>query len=130
MSYEEDQKKARQLALLCMEPHQLSDRQLDEIITHGDEIFRYLDGVSSFARSGAAREKRYRARKLELAKLPDEELQRMSRLMSEERGRVLQDDEHDELPDSFFEAPPKDSDEHIIHELLEERRKAEVPTKK
>ncbi|MEK7194274.1 MAG: hypothetical protein AAB660_01110 [Patescibacteria group bacterium] len=38
------------------------------------------------------------------------------------RAQTLADDLDDDLSDSFFEAPPIDSDEHIIHELLEEKQ--------
>ena len=38
------------------------------------------------------------------------------------------DSDYDPLPDSAYESAPKDSDEHIVYELLKERRTGAVVT--
>ena len=44
------------------------------------------------------------------------------RMRDDRRPYALADDVYDDLPDSFFMAPPIDSDEHIIYEILQERK--------
>ena len=122
MSYKEEMEKVRQLALLCLETRELMDEEIDQIIRQKEEICRYLDGCNRFASSGAEKVRRYRRRKLQLDKLSTEELKEQMREMNRGRGEIFAADENDELDDSFFEAPPIDSDEHIIYELLEERK--------
>ena len=53
--------------------------------------------------------------------LNDEQLVAMRQRIRNARSRVEAEDTNDELPDSFFEPPLLDSDEHIVNELLEER---------
>ncbi len=130
MSYEEERKRARGFVALLLEDRELTDEELKKIIAHKGEISRYLDGLSRFATSGAERETRYRARKIELGKLDTKELRRRSDEMGRSRGQAMRDDTYDELPDEFFESPPKDSDEHIVYELLEERKKPVTARKK
>ena len=123
MLYEEDRERIRQLAMLCLESRELTDEELDGIITQKDAIEIYLFRVSNFASYGAEKEKRYRRRKQQLNKLSTEELERMWNGISVGRLAFLATDVNDELPDSAYEAPPKESDEHIVYELLEERRR-------
>lgn len=65
---------------------------------------------------------RYREKKQELNKLSTEELLSMYSRTNKERTAILAADVDDKLGDSFFEAPSIDSEEHIVYELLKERK--------
>ena len=123
MSYEKEQERIRQLALLCLETRELTDEELDQVIASSKDIWIYLSYRQNFVYTGAERVKRYRLRRAELNKLPTQKLEQMGDEINQERSAILAADFDDDLPDSFFEAPPINSDEHIVHELLEERRK-------
>lgn len=125
MSYEEEQEKLHQLALLCLEKHEkLTDEELESIANVGGDLRDFFDRCQRFALCGARQLQRYRLRRRQLEQLSTEELELESRKMHEERNRFLARVDEDELPDSFFGAPPIDSDENILYELLRERRKA------
>ena len=109
--------------MLCLESRELTDEELDCIINQGGEIGRYLSQVSNFASYGAEKEKRYRRRKQKLNESSTEELKQMWKEISADRSAFLATDVNDELPDSAYEAPPKESDEHIVYEILQERRR-------
>jgi len=128
MSYEEDQREIRRLALLCMETRDLTDEEIEQIIDKGDDIGRYFYYRGNFAGEGVKQLKRYRARRVELDKLSTEELDRMMGVISQRISAVVEADYADELPDSFYEAPPIDSDSHILCEILVERKKKVATT--
>lgn len=119
--WREDQERIRQLALLCLEQRDLTDEELAEIEKHGQEVSSYLIGRAQFAGSGVNRMIRARHRRKELDKLPTEELQAQMNQINEDHSRTLAADVWDEADDSLYEAPPFDSDAHIISELLKER---------
>jgi hypothetical protein len=126
--YEEEQERLRQLALLCLETRRLTDEELREIKQHGQELYSYLERRGSFAWHGAEHVLRARARRAELDKLPTEELERGMKGINYDRQAFLASHDDDDLEDSAFEAPPIDSDEHIVYELLEERKKKSTTT--
>ena len=125
-TWEERQERLRRLALLCLETRKLTDEELMEIDKADMELYSFLENRGSLAISGAARLLRYRSRQKELEKLSTEELEKMRRVHMAQRSSAMIADEYDELPDSFFEAPPIDSDEHIVYQLLEEREKTSM----
>jgi len=112
---------ARALPLLLRDPMDLSGAELSQLLTEpvdlADEIHRLWRAFPSRWQEVV----RHRARKAELLRLSDDELREGLWRIQTERSRVAADDTNDELPDSFFEPPPLDSDEHIIGELLRER---------
>lgn len=111
-------------SLLCLKPMDLTDQQLAQVIEAEDklgEIARCLE--YGFPRDWQ-RVVRYRARKAELDKLTTEQLREMSDGYRASYAAMIESDPNDELlPDSAFEPPPIDSDEHIVYELLCEREK-------
>ncbi|MFH0712588.1 MAG: hypothetical protein V2A55_01925 [Candidatus Jorgensenbacteria bacterium] len=101
-----------------------TDEEIAELLAHSDEIGSHLHSVwSGFPHRWEAVQ-RYRARKKELDKVSTEELQAMMERFRASRAQAVADDLDDDLDDSFFEAPPIDSDEHIVYELLGEWEKA------
>jgi len=103
-----------------------TDEEIAEVLAYSEEIGSSLHSVwSSFPHRWEAVQ-RYRARKAELSVRPTEELRGIMERFRASRARAIADDWADDLDDSFFEAPPIDSDEHIVYELLKEREKAAV----
>ena len=112
---------ARALPLLLRDPMDLSGAELSQLLTETDGL---ADEIHRLWRAFPSRWQevvRYRARKAELASLSDEQLVAMRQGIRDDRSQVEADDTDDELPDSFFEPPLLDSDEHIVNELLKER---------
>ena len=112
---------ARALPLLLRDPMDLSGAELSQLLTETDGL---ADEIRELWRAFPSRWQevvRYRARKAELVSLNDEQLVAMRQGIRDDRSQVEADDTDDELPDSFFEPPLLDSDEHIVNELLEER---------
>lgn len=103
----------------------LSDAELASIEGKREEISNYLYRVWFDGMNSVSREIRYRERRQELGNIHTEELQDKAEDIKRWRSRELSEDWNDDLPDSFFEAPRKDSDEHIITEILVERRAAD-----
>jgi hypothetical protein len=99
----------------------LTDEELGQVTASGEEIDKLLGDMSFQGVTSCRTEVRYRQHRVELAALPTEELRRRYDSANKARGEAMAADVYDDLPDSFFEAPPKDSSEHIIHELLVER---------
>lgn len=125
MTYEEERREIRRLALLCLEERELTEEELREIIAHGREVASFFLGYARFPGDTALRLLRYRRRRTEFEKLETGELERMLQQIHRERATVIESygDNDDDLDDSFFEAPPIDSDQHILYEILEERKK-------
>lgn len=65
---------------------------------------------------------RFRKKKEEIDKLSTVELQAKYRETNRRRAVFIAADEDDSLDDSCFEAPRIDSEEHIIYEILRERK--------
>lgn len=117
----------REYVLLLLEdPNSWSDEQVAGLLANSYEIKSTLYGLWRSFPGSAERVQRYRARKKELLALPNEELLARSRAISEDRAAAMAADPDDtELPDSFFESPPIDSDQYIIGEILEEQKAAQ-----
>ena len=113
--------------LVTKKPKEMSEGELQRIMDVSDELERYLNFFRGDFPDCVVRERRYRARKAELVELKTEELQRIHDDIREARAEAVRADWHDDLPDSFFEGSLKDSDAHIVSELLKERQKA-APT--
>lgn len=120
--FNKKQARIRELALLCLEKRELTDDELREINEKGNEIYSYLSERGGFAIHGAASLLRYRARRAELDKLTTEDLQRRMSGIRGERNAFFASHDDDDIGDSAFEAPPIDSEAHIVAELLEERQ--------
>ena len=121
--YKKKQARIRELALLCLEKRDLTDDELKEVKEDGHEIYGYLSERGGFALHGAASLLRYRARRAELDKLPTEELQRRMSEINGARNAFFASHDDDDIDDSSFEGPGIDSDEYIVVEILDERRK-------
>lgn len=107
-------------SLLILDISELTIEQIEEILAAKKQLREELFNHYSCFPSEWERALRARKRKSELSKLSTEELKKMI----EEVARFLaslSDADEDDLCDSAFESPPSDSDEHIIHEILQER---------
>lgn len=91
---------------------------------------KHLEGLLQdmwfFSRSWCEAEVRRRKRHVDLSVLPTEEIQRRLSEYHEDRQAAITADVNDEAGDSLYEAPPVDSDESILSDLLQERRAAET----
>ena len=104
----------------------LTDEHIHELLESKEELRKMTKRAVGRLHEGLEELQRYRARKKELQLLPAEELQTMYRGICSRRGAAIEADVADELPDSFFEPPPIDSDQYILSEMLGERKKAKA----
>lgn len=102
---------------------QLSDSELKQVVGsfRVDEI---LSDVGHYGMTWCRTELGYRLKRKELDELSTEELRSQYNSINGRISRAVAEDFADDLPDSSFEAPSKDSDSHILYELLEERTAA------
>ena len=116
--------KFKELWLLLREdPLSLDDDQIREIIAGGEELSRRLWNIYMGLPRRYEAVLQSRSRRLELEQLSTEKLKARQKEINCHRSAEQEADWSDDLPDSFFEAPPIDSDEHIVDEILEERAK-------
>jgi hypothetical protein len=104
----------------------LSDEALKEIIESEEELNDLFLRLYRDAMPQCRTEIRYRQRRQELDTLPTEELQRQYDQIGRARQQAIALDVYDEDDDWLYASPPKDSAEHIIYELLGERKKDTV----
>ena len=109
------------LPLLLGDRMAISEEDIDRLLAQEEELGRELYQLWRSFPWAIKEVKRYRARKAELSTTDTEMLQAQLRHLGARRSRAMDEDVNDELPDSFFESPPMDSDEHIIPEILRER---------
>lgn len=114
----------QKLWLLLLEDFRnLTDEQVDELLVEKKALGERLSWLWNHFPYSLEDVRSYRARKKELDKLSTEQLREIQRRIGESRAAVLRSygDNDDDLSDSFFEAPPINSDEHVTYELLKER---------
>lgn len=116
------QEEIRRLALLSFEKRRLTDDELKQISDAQEEVSRYLYERWLHVSSLIQREIAARQRRKKLKELPTEDLERMHKHCLEIRSRAMAEDVDDEGPDSLYEAPTFDSEEHILYEILKERK--------
>ncbi len=121
----QEQLSALAVLLVTKKPGEMSEEELRQIMDAGDQLGAYLDNRVGRWFVVVRAQLNYRARKAELNKLSTEKLQRIWDDICRDRAAIIRADWDDDLPDSFYEAPPLDSDHHIIPEILEERRKTD-----
>jgi hypothetical protein len=115
------------MMLLLKDPESLSDGQLANLLANKDMIKNTLHDLFTSFPHRIEEIQRYRVRKKELLALPREKLVEMWKDICARRSAAMAADPDDtKLPDSFFEMAPIDSDRHIIHEILEERKAVQV----
>lgn len=100
----------------------LSDVELALILSVDQEDLREKLQTISSARYWCQTEARYRVRHKELSKLSTEEIERRLKSYHEAWAAAVAADVNDEADDSLYEAPPVDSDESILFDLLQERK--------
>ncbi len=120
--WEKRRERIRMLALLCLENRPLTDDELKQISEVQEDVSHYLYDRWMYSASIVQREIAARKRRKKLEELPTEELERMLKHCRDIRSQALADDVDDEGPDSLYEAPPFDSEEYILDEILKERR--------
>jgi hypothetical protein len=125
MTYQEEQENIRRIAFLCLEKRPLTDEELTEINQNGRDVSRFFSGLEAFASYGVKNEMHYRSRKKELDTLPTDELDRQYDALTSSRADRIAADTYDDEDDSLYEAPAFYSDECILRELLEDRKKAQ-----
>ena len=116
----------RAFLLLLKNPANLSDEELERLISHVRELDIYLRALLVEALPGIEVEKRYRARRKELEKLSTEELVERARRNAEAERmarwrEIEEDDDYDPRPDSGPSPAQKDSETYIVAEILRER---------
>jgi len=116
------QKVSEQIMLLLTDSDSWSDEQITALLANQEEIGHTLYRLYRSFPHHVEQVQRYRAKKKELSVLPTEELLKREQAISKRRAAIIEEDYADELPDSFYESPPIDSDEHIIYEILKERK--------
>jgi hypothetical protein len=108
----------------------LSDEELEQIVNSTDVAELLKDagyhGIAWCRTELTYRLKRkellaYRLKRKELDELSTDELRSQYDAINQRRSQIAAGDFADDLPDSFYEVPSKDSDSHILHELLKER---------
>jgi hypothetical protein len=108
----------------------LSDGELEQIVNSADVAELLKDagyyGITWCQTELTYRLERkelltYRLKRKELDELSTDELRGQYDAINRHRSQISADDFADNLPDSFYEVPSKDSDSHIIRELLKER---------
>ena len=105
----------------------LTNEELSLVFSVNREgIQRILSDMEHYSLSWCEAQLRYRQRRKELGGFPTEELRNRYDRIASARSRAIAADEFDTADDSLYESPPIDSDEHILWELLEERRLEEV----
>ncbi|HDZ54596.1 MAG TPA: hypothetical protein ENI19_01140 [Candidatus Nealsonbacteria bacterium] len=107
--------------LLFGNPINLTDPEIERLLESEKELRTILHFTYSGFPHQIERVKKHHAKKKELSELPTEKLVEMKCAIEENRLAVLRSTNEEELSDSFFEAPPIDSNEHILNEILKER---------
>lgn len=103
----------------------LTDEELSLVFSVDRErLQRVLDDIDNYSLRWCEGLLRYRRRRRDLEGLSTEELRNLYSPIAEARSRAIAADTYDTADDSLYESPPVDSDEHILRELLEERRQA------
>lgn len=112
--------------LLFDDPQKLNKGQLTRLLAAQQELEELLRSRSRAFPGFFSSVLQYHQRKEELGQLTTEELEKMLQAIRRTQqafyaSRVGEGTE-DDIGDSFFESPPVDSDEHILSELLRERK--------
>lgn len=106
----------------------LSREELEAIHSSSEQLGELLRRAFFSGLEWCLQRFRYLKRKEELSLLSTEEISARYERIVEAIGRAIAADVNDEAGDSLYEPPPIDSYEHILDELLEERRlRAKVP---
>ncbi|OHA08282.1 MAG: hypothetical protein A3B37_02885 [Candidatus Sungbacteria bacterium RIFCSPLOWO2_01_FULL_59_16] len=114
---------ARLIGLLLQDRMQLTDAEVAELLAHTEELGQRIYWLHRSYPYCIQDVQQYRVRKKDLSELPTKELQRRMKALNDRRAAIPREDVDDEIDDSFFEPDSINSDAHILHELLEERRK-------
>lgn len=107
--------------LLFEDPMTLDDNQITSLIEAREELKEAINRVLRKFPHNLETVQNYRARKKELSGLPTEKLIAMKLEITRGRVAYLASRDEEDIGDSFFEAPPIDSDERIITDILKER---------
>src|SRR3989344_938572 len=112
--------------LAANDQNTLTDTHIHALLESRQTLLLMTEVAKSRLNKELEQLQKYRAGKKDLQALPIEELQRMHQEVCLCRAVAIEADVADELPDSFFEPPPIDSDQYILSEMLGERKKAKA----
>ena len=112
--------------LLLKDVSELTDGQIVQLLTVEEELINMAEAIRGKI-FGLKKIQRYRARKKELDELSTAELTERQKEIDQSRTYFFATVDDDDVGDSCFETPSIDSDEHIIYELLKERKMNEWP---
>jgi hypothetical protein len=113
----------RELAIQAIDKRfsKLTDEELNTLVKVSGELGQLFRGMVMYVEEGIPREARYRKRREELEKLETNDLKLLAERITAKRVSLLNSTDH--IDDSFFEAPPLDSDEYVIGVILEKRKR-------
>jgi hypothetical protein len=109
----------------------LTEEEINDILGAKELLGNHLRSILGGFPSSWERALRHYKRKEKLSKLSIEELKVMDQKISEDREAFFRsvdarEEAGEDVGDSAFEGPPIDSDEHIVYELLKERKTSEI----